>query len=665
MANTRIHPVLSGLGGLRYDLPGNLIGDMEMTDSRNMTIENGETIKRYGYAQLGENLPLNGACIGTDYFTLFAGTRQLVIGTTRDLYVLNFTTGNYELITPGIELDNCDSGWASDSDTVAHDTDRVRGTASVKVTLAAARSENDCLAYHAISSSDASSYSSITFWIKSETALSAGAVKVVVSESDHTTGERTGTYVECDCPALTADTWTFVRTAQTLTDFNATISISLYAGDSLDTGTVVYLDDVRATAALTGNDDDYLESTTIRKRTNTDLWWIYTNGIDPIGRYSGSGSATTLISSWPSGVTSLTARQCLQFKDHLHLFDVSENGNRYPTRVRWSDTGVPDDFVNGNASYQDLRGGDWIQRAVLMGADAVAVLKERSIWLGRATGDSSVFVYQQQVPGLGVMAGRTAKYIRGRVVFLGWDDVYTFDGIGYEPIGGTIRRELFKIINIEQIARAFAIVNDDDNEYWLCLPASGKTYAYDAFVYNYEMNKWVGRWQFADAFQCANWYQKQESVTIGELSGTIGQQTWRFGDKRGFADAPVTVFADKDGYAFVYDKLVYNDDSATAIDAWWSTKDFQFTALKSRQLILGLDVYYTGGTLAVSYSTDSGVTWSTATTLAAQSGYDVAHIYWKLDCSQVRFRFRNNVAGEHVRIRELRIKWQPAGGRLS
>ena len=75
------------------------------------------------------------------------------------------------------------------------------------------------MGYKDISSVDISAHSHIGFWIRSSTNLSANALEVVVSESNHASGEKTGTYVECLSTALTADAWTFVCLEKTLTDF--------------------------------------------------------------------------------------------------------------------------------------------------------------------------------------------------------------------------------------------------------------------------------------------------------------------------------------------------------------------------------------------------------------------------------------------------------------
>lgn len=668
MAN-QSHPILAPVA-LRYDLPANEIGDMELSDCRNCTLQDGLRIKRPGFPRLGSNLPLSGACTGGVYYQLYSGTKQLVMGSIEDLYRFNTTSEKWEIITPSETAEACDEGWlAGSGDTLAHDaTDKMIGSAALKLTLGAARSENDCLAYKDIDSLDISDHNSIGFWVKVSTALSAGDLKVLVSESNHAAGERTGTYVETDITALAAGIWTFVRVAKTLTDYDAVLSVSLYAGASVDSGLVVHLDDVRAYTPLTGDDNDFLEADMLREVTDNDVTLGLTNNADEMLRWSGTGAATALITEWPAGVTSLLAMQILQFKDHWHLFAVTENGNPYPTRVRWGNTAKLGDFINGNASYQDLRGGDWIKRAVLMSADHVAVLKAHSIWVGYATGGTDIFKYEQQVPGLGTMAGRTAVSINGNVYFLGWDDVYRYEGITWEKIGGGIRAELFRGLNVAEIERAFAVVHEAQNEYWLCVPYAKSTYCNTVFVYNYALEKWTARHEFADDLVAAAWYQSQNIITIGDLQGTIGDQTWRFGDMLGTQDAPVVVFMDADGRMYPYNHLAFTDDAdgdETPIDGWFTSKDFMFTALKGRQVIIGLDIYHEPpSTMTVEYSIDKGVTWTGSAELTAVSGEQPSQTWWNVDCRLIRFRIRHNSAAGRFAFREARINWRSAGTRM-
>jgi hypothetical protein len=373
-------PLLAPRGGLRLDMPADLISDLELSDCRCVRFDQGVVSKWPGSRRLGANLPLSGAMVGLDLFTLLSGTEKLIGVTPYDGYVYNATTGYWETITKATELEACDSGWtAGTSVTATHDTSvKVRGTASLKLVLDAGRSDGDQLAYKDISSADISAHNSIGFWIRVSAALAAEALEIVLSESNHAAGEKTGTYVECLTTALAADTWTFVRLAKTLTSFDAVVSVSVYANATLASGLTIYLDDVRAYTSLTGADNNYASFGSIRKTTETDLWWILTNGVDPLLKYTGSGSAvlSDLITTYPAGVTSLLAKYVLAFDDYILLLNVTEQGNPYTQRVRWCDTAKPEDYLNGNASYRDLPGPDALTGGIIFRNDYALLLRK-------------------------------------------------------------------------------------------------------------------------------------------------------------------------------------------------------------------------------------------------------------------------------------------------
>ena len=270
----KIKPILAPRGGLNLTLPGDLISAMEMAGCQNVFFEEGLVKKRYGYTQKGNNLPLLGIITGSDQFYDFKGNSWLLVGTTTDVYRYNTNTSMWVHITPSMVLENCDDVWTAGSgDTIAVDgNDKIDGDYSVKITLAAERSDGDKLAYENISSADISAHNSIGFWIKSSATLAAEALEIVVTESAD--GAKSGTYCECLSTALTADTWTFVRVAKTLTDYNAVVSVALYANATIASGTVIRIDDVRAFTPLTATYDttteDLFSSDYIRKSTETD-----------------------------------------------------------------------------------------------------------------------------------------------------------------------------------------------------------------------------------------------------------------------------------------------------------------------------------------------------------------------------------------------------------
>ena len=130
-----------------------------------------------------------------------------------------------------------------DSDfTVSLDTeDKKQGAQSCKFVIAAGASAGD-IATDSITSKDISGYDYIEFWIKSTVATSAGNLKLHL---DNGTVTADGNDLESlDIPALTANTWTFVRVALSNPESDtAIVSVGLEMVVDLGACTV-WLDDI-------------------------------------------------------------------------------------------------------------------------------------------------------------------------------------------------------------------------------------------------------------------------------------------------------------------------------------------------------------------------------------------------------------------------------------
>jgi len=160
------------------------------------------------------------------------------------------------------------------------------------------------------------------------------------------------------------------------------------------------------------------------------------------------------------------------------------------------------------------------------------------------------------------------------------------------------------------------------------------------------------------------YYELQASRTWAGLVGTWNEQTWRWDDRTTLQAAPTTLFGDQGGYVYEYNRDTNNEDG-TAIDGWFSTKDFNPTNLMQRFRILRIDVYFSGQGLDVHYSTDKGSTWTSIESLSANNDIETPQpIYLRLDCLMCRLRFRNTEAGEHFNFSRASVYWQPAGRRL-
>jgi hypothetical protein len=134
---------------------------------------------------------------------------------------------------------------ATDSDfTQSVDTkDKKQGSQSLKMVIAAGASAGDFVT-DSITSKNLSGYDTIEMWVKSTVATSAGNLKLLLDD----TASCASPLETLEIPALTADTWTFVRMslANPETD-TAIISVGLEYDADIGAATV-WIDDIVAVA---------------------------------------------------------------------------------------------------------------------------------------------------------------------------------------------------------------------------------------------------------------------------------------------------------------------------------------------------------------------------------------------------------------------------------
>tara|TARA_R100001244_G_scaffold40203_1_gene36339 strand:+ start:3461 stop:4747 length:1287 start_codon:yes stop_codon:yes gene_type:complete len=141
-------------------------------------------------------------------------------------------------------LHSCNSAFDEtiDSDfTVTVDTeDKKRGTGSNKFVIAVGASAGD-IATDSITSKNISKYDYLECWVKSTVATSAGNIKILLDDSANCASPLETLSV----PALSADTWTYVRIALANPELNtAIISIGLEYDSDLG-ACQIRLDDIK------------------------------------------------------------------------------------------------------------------------------------------------------------------------------------------------------------------------------------------------------------------------------------------------------------------------------------------------------------------------------------------------------------------------------------
>lgn len=418
--------------------------------------------------------------------------------------------------------------------------------------------------------------------------------------------------------------------------------------------------------AFVGSDSDFWSFDQIRDLTETQPWWVATNNSNPVIVFKGGSNTKWEELLHTIGGVPFRAKFLVEYKNHLVFLDTTEGGSRYPQRMRWSNTADPDNIDSGNASFNDLSGDDWISGAVKFRGDLLCIVKESSLWICWATGDSDIFDFVKKVSGVGSASPRTIKVINGDVVFLGRDDVYIFDGISALPLGITaqdpqstkVRRELVEQLNYAELSRAFALIREQEKEYWIFISTSG-TYPDTAFVYNTEVRSW-SKFTFNNNITGYGLYQMDTSVSYDDLDGSYDAQTWRFDDRSLGAGSPNLLLGDDSGNVYEYSSLVSEEDGVV-VDKYFETKDFNFTKIGSAMRINRADISYTGSGVDVYYSTDKGANWNLIESLGASSSLSRHKLSFRTTCDWIRFRFRSNAVGGNFQFNRMNIYWQIAG----
>ena len=396
--------------------------------------------------------------------------------------------------------------------------------------------------------------------------------------------------------------------------------------------------------------------------------WIYTNGVDNVLKWTGTGDASDLTGgSDYQTADSHICRAVINYADRLLLLGTNEDGTDYPYRVRWSELSKIDEFTVGEGGgYADLKEDpSGIQGAVLLG-DWCIIYCGHSIWrcgyVGTVVleGTTVHYRFDRVVPGLGCRAPRTVMDLGTEHIFLGEDgEVYRFNGIEPVPISGQIRRELANGISPDDHIRCFAALGRNEPLYYLCVPYGNPGGAANrAYVYNYRDGTWLP--DTIDDLTAAAFLELGANLTIAELPAIpiaelpavpIAQLGVQAG-KRHLVTA-------QSGGRIYEDDYLRTDDNGVAIDAVWETKDLVLDPeyMDNYKRVQELLFEGHGDNVSVYYSIDLGETWVHAATQELTTAFTRHGIGIDVTCRQIRLRFRNNVEDERFYLRWIGAKY--------
>lgn len=381
---------------------------------------------------------------------------------------------------------------------------------------------------------------------------------------------------------------------------------------------------------------------------------VFTNGIDEIKKWTGSGSAAAL------GGTPPKAKFVLDFGGYLLLAYITDDGtgNTRFTRVQWCDAGDIEEWAAGDAgSVELLEDSDDITGMGRYGLYA-SVHKRNSIYVGYLTNTSAVFRFDRKATGRGTVANDTIKTLpTGEQAFLARDGIALFNGVTSPLIESPIADELREFMNPEHIHKACATIVRELDEYWVGIPIGSQTEPETIYKFNYNSR------------QC---YKDRRPllVAMGEYRNTTDaswdsdpdswdSDTTRWDDVVDLSLNPVVAFGFSDGA--VHKRDTSANDEGEAIEAFWESKDFTSRDFKLPDGLMmrwqEIPIIAKGQSVTVQYSINGGTSWTTIGTFSLSSDYPedgaIPIGYFDVIAKRCRFRFLNNEVDESFAIKQF------------
>jgi len=380
-----------------------------------------------------------------------------------------------------------------------------------------------------------------------------------------------------------------------------------------------------AAAVFTGDEDDQFCSTTYE-----DLF-IVTNGKDAIQKWNGAAWAAL---GGMAGPPAITAKCLAPYYSHLVLGHTIEAATACPHRIRWSDTGDPEDWTTGTAGYFDLNDTvDWVVTLVPM-SDRLYIFKERSIWELIYVGGTRIYTARMVVDGVGTYAPNSVHCLGDEIIFFGSDNVYMFDGTpDLRGLGDSLYPLLYdtesKIVNLTKINRASSLHTEETEDYLLVLPTISDEPDW-MIKYNLGNKNWSQR---ALSATCLGYYSVGNWEAWNDVVGTWNAQTGSWFEQSLPPGAPTTLIGKSDGTVVEDNRLTKSDELFV-----WESKDFIFGHAAR---ITEFRYLVRGDSFDVSYSTDQGRSWSAEITLTpdADNFKELVH-YVNFTALHVRCRIR-------------------------
>ena len=369
---------------------------------------------------------------------------------------------------------------------------------------------------------------------------------------------------------------------------------------------------------------------------------VFTNGVNNALQWTGIGNMTALDDGKTIGWSDYKPKIFVPYKERLLGFNDNVSGSKTAIREIHSVLGDFDNVNDTGAGFNDFTrgmGNEIVGAAELK--DYVAVYKNMSCCLLDYIGGSSLYSLNAHVQGVGLLAPHCIANLGTSHIILGsdwnfheWNGGWELNHIG-DPIKKLLQSEL-TAASKAKAKRNFCIVNLEQREVTFFIVIGANTYPTRTWTYNLDDRSWV-------------------KGTIASISA--GGSVTKDGVERSLLGLATTVGETTTGTTHHYDYSALNDGAA-AIDCNFETGDFILSkeGYQRRQRRYGgvdLDVkgYSTSAKLTLEYSSDEGVTWSTAEEKTLTAVYAWTNWYFLATARKLRLRFSDDTLSQSFSIR--------------
>jgi hypothetical protein len=299
---------------------------------------------------------------------------------------------------------------------------------------------------------------------------------------------------------------------------------------------------------------------------------IQTDGVSPIRKWRTGIAAVgnaQVGEFQPLAMTGLStpmdwARIVRPWKEHLLAIYTKEGANTYPRRVRLSDRGNCEAW--SDARFRDLPVAGTIEAAEELN-DLMVVATTEAIVNLRYLGAPFYLGIQGRAP-VGCKAGGSMVNIRNEtLVYLGPDDLYSYDGIRPVKIGAPIRDFIFETLNDAARAMIAAEFDEITGTYYLTTPESSSTLR-NRFTWAYDVDRRIWSGPFS-GFGCFGRSLLEDAGGFVDDDDRIVDSVDDLVDARDTVSAPVFLAGGYDGAVH----RLYDGSSADGadVDAYFTT----------------------------------------------------------------------------------------------